>query len=295
MELVHSDICSPINPTSNGGKKYLIIFIDDYSRKTWVSFLQEKSEAFSAFKSFKARVEKETGRSIKILHTDRGGEYCSNEFEHFCDDQGIRRELTAAYTPQQNGVSERKNRTILNMVRSLLARGKIPKSFWPEAMNWSIHVLNRSPTFFVQNMTLEEAWSGRKPAVDHFKIFGCIAYAHVLDEKRKKLDDKGEKCVFLGVSEASKAYKLFNPLTKKIMTSRDVIFDEESTWNWNGQQPTQVIFDNDVEEERQQLLQQQIPTVSIPESPPNDVPTAAETSSTAAESNVVAESRLRRV
>ena len=121
------------------------------------------------------------------------------------------------------------------MVRSLLARGKIPKSFWPEAVNWSIHVLNRSPTFSVQNMTLEEAWSGRKPTVDNFKIFGCIAYAHVPDEKMKKLDDKGEKCVFLRVSEASKAYKLFNPLTKKIVTSRDVIFDEESTWNWNGQ------------------------------------------------------------
>nr|CAN76821.1 hypothetical protein VITISV_017285 [Vitis vinifera] len=293
LELVHSDICGLINPTSNGGKKYLIIFIDDYSRKTWVSFLQEKSEAFSAFKSFKARVEKETGRSIKILRTDRGGEYCSNEFEHFCDDQGIRRELTAAYTPQQNGVSERKNRTILNMVRSLLARGKIPKSFWPEAINWSIHVLNKSLTFSVQNMTPEEAWSGRKPVVNHFKIFGCIAYAHVPNEKRKKLDDKGEKCVFLGVSKASKAYKLFNLLTKKIVTTRDVIFDEESTWNWNGQQPTQVIFDNDAEEERQQLLQQQIPTVSIPESPPNDAPTAAETSSTAAKSNVVAESRLR--
>ena len=112
-------------------------------------------------------------------------------------------------------------------------------------------MLNRSPTFSVQNMTPEEAWSGRKPVVDHFKIFGCIAYAHVPDEKRKKLDDNGEKCVFLGVSVASKAYKLFNPLTKKIVTSRNVIFDEESTWNWNGQQPTQVIFDNDAEEERQ--------------------------------------------
>ncbi|RVW79987.1 Retrovirus-related Pol polyprotein from transposon TNT 1-94 [Vitis vinifera] len=168
-------------------------------RMSWNWFtltFAEKSEAFIAFKSFKARVEKETGRSIKILRTDRGGEYCSNEFEHFCDDQGIRRELTAAYTPQQNGVSERKNRIILNMVRSLLARDKIPKSFWPEAVNWSIHVLNRSLTFSVQNMTPEEAWSGRKPTVDHFKIFGCIAYAHVPDEKRKKLDDKGEKCVF---------------------------------------------------------------------------------------------------
>eukprot|EP00257_Ricinus_communis_P019757 XP_015578839.1 uncharacterized protein LOC107261771 [Ricinus communis] len=89
----------------------------------------EKSEAFGAFKSFKARMEKETEKTIKTLRTDRGGEYCSKEFDIFCDALGIRRELTIAYTPQQNGVSERKNKTILNMVTSLLTRGKIPKSF----------------------------------------------------------------------------------------------------------------------------------------------------------------------
>ena len=104
-ELIHSDICGQINPMSNGGKRYLSTFIDDYSRKTWVSFLQEKSEAFSAFKSFKARVENETERSIKTLRTDCGGEYCSKEFKDFCDQHGIRRELTAAYSPQQNCVS----------------------------------------------------------------------------------------------------------------------------------------------------------------------------------------------
>ncbi|KAL0398210.1 UNVERIFIED_CONTAM: Retrovirus-related Pol polyprotein from transposon RE1 [Sesamum radiatum] len=159
----------------------------------------EKSEAFLAFKSFKARVENESERSIKVLRTDHGGEYCSKEFETYCDNHGIRRELTTAYTPQQNGVAERKNRTIFNMVRSLLARGRVPKTFWPEAVNWSIHVLNRSPTFSVQDMTPEEAWNGRKPVVNYFKIFGCIAYAHIPDEKRKKLDEKAEKCVFLGV------------------------------------------------------------------------------------------------
>jgi len=219
LELVQSDICGPINPSSNRGKRYLITFIDDFTRKTWVYFLQQKLEAFYVFKSFKAHVENKTGKTVKTLRTDRGGDYCSTEFEVFCADHGIQRELTVAYTPQQNGVSERKNRIILNMVRSLLARGNIPKNFWPEAVNWSIYVLNRSPTFFVQNRTPEEAWSGRKPAVDHFRIFGCIAYAYVLDEKRKKLDDKGEKCVFLGISECFKAYKLFNPLTKRIVTS----------------------------------------------------------------------------
>ncbi|XP_049369600.1 uncharacterized protein LOC125834501 [Solanum verrucosum] len=105
LELVHSDLCGPINPTSNGGKRYLITFTDDFSRKTWVYFMEEKSEVFSTFKSFKVRVENEAGKTIKAFRTDRGGEYCSKEFEVLCTDHGIRRELTAAYTPQQNGVS----------------------------------------------------------------------------------------------------------------------------------------------------------------------------------------------
>ena len=93
LELIHSDICGLINPSSNGGKRYLITFIDDYTRKTWVYFLQEKLEAFSAFKSFKAHVENEAERVIKTLRIDRGGEYCSKEFDVFCDEQGFRREL----------------------------------------------------------------------------------------------------------------------------------------------------------------------------------------------------------
>ena len=160
LEIVHSDICGPLNPTSNGGKRYIITFIDYYSWKTWVYFLQEKSEAFVAFKSFKVLVEKEVGNPIKVLCTDRGGEYSSQEFTNFCETHGIKRQLTAAYTPQQNGICKRKNCTILNMVRSLLTKSGIPKRFWPEAVNWSIHILNRSPTLVVQNMTPEEAWSG---------------------------------------------------------------------------------------------------------------------------------------
>nr|XP_034931745.1 uncharacterized protein LOC118062152 [Populus alba] len=138
-------------------------------RKTWRAkkvLELDKSEAFSAFKSFKTHVENQVERTIKTLRTDQGGEFCSKEFQVFCDEHGNQRHLIAAYTPQQN-------------------------DFWPEAVKWSIHVLNRSPTFTVQNMTPEEAWSGQKPSVDHFKVFGCIAYAHVPDEKRKKLDDNG--------------------------------------------------------------------------------------------------------
>ena len=135
LGLVHLDICGTITPISNGGKKYFITFIDDYSRKTWVYILQEKSEAFNVFKIFKARVENETGRTVKNLRTDCGGKYYSKVFADFCETSGIWKELTTAYTSQQNGVAERKNRTILNMVRSLLARGRVPKEFWPEVVN----------------------------------------------------------------------------------------------------------------------------------------------------------------
>ncbi|KAL4387294.1 hypothetical protein GQ457_09G013590 [Hibiscus cannabinus] len=92
--------------------------------------------------------------------------------------------------------------------------------------HYHIHVLNRSPTFTVQNQTPEEAWSKYKPCDDRFKIFGCIAYAHVPDSKRGKLYDKGEKCIFLGVCEQSKVYKLYNAITKKIVISRVVVFNE---------------------------------------------------------------------
>lgn len=113
--------------------------------------------------------------------------------------------------------------------------------------------------FAIQNMTPEEAWSGHKPIVDHLRIFGCIAFAHIPNEKRKKLDDKSEKCVFLGLSEVSKAYKLFNPFTKNIVTSQDVVFDEEKTWNWiknsSRQQQIPVNFDEEEEKESNQQLQ----------------------------------------
>jgi transposase InsO family protein len=234
LQLVHSDIYGPMNPTSNSNKMYFITFTDDFSRKTWVYFLAEKSEAIEAFKRFKARVEKETEKDIQCLRTNRGGEYTSNEFANMCESNGIKRQLTAAYIPHQNGVSERRNRTIMNMVRSLLASKNMPKTFWPEAVNWSVHILNRSPTFSVKNMTPKEAWSGHKPAVDHFRIFGCVAYVYIPDPKRIKLDAKGEKCVLLGVSDESKAYRLYNPLTKRICISIDVVFDENSSWDWEN-------------------------------------------------------------
>ena len=168
LQLIHADICGPLKPNSNSGKRYLITFIDDFSRKFWVYFLAEKAEAFVTFKIFKIHVEKETDSTIKCLRTDRGGEFMSQEFKNFFDNNGIQRQLTAAYSSQQNGVVERKNRTIMNMVRSMLSSKKVPKTFWPEAVNWTMHVLNQSPMLAVKDRTLEGAWSGNKPSVEYF-------------------------------------------------------------------------------------------------------------------------------
>ncbi|KAK8571247.1 hypothetical protein V6N13_103376 [Hibiscus sabdariffa] len=112
------------------------------------------------------------------------------------------------------------------MVRSMVKGKHLPRNFWAEAVQCAVYLLNHCPTKNVKNMTPNEEWSGKKPGVGHLKIFGCIAYAHVPVQIRKKLDDKGEKCIFIGYDERSKAYRLYNPLTKKLIISRDVEFDE---------------------------------------------------------------------
>ena len=120
LELIHGDLCGPITPSTIGRNRYIFVLIDDYSRYMWSITLKEKGEAFEKFKRFKALVERETGIPIKTLRTDRGGEFTSLEFQKFCEESGIQRHLTAPYTPQQNGVVERRNRTLLEMTRSIL-------------------------------------------------------------------------------------------------------------------------------------------------------------------------------
>jgi transposase InsO family protein len=157
LDLVHTDICGPITPNSLGKYRYFIIFIYDFSRRTWVYFLKEKSEVFFVFKKFKVLVENLSGECIKTLRSNRGGEFTSKEFVNFCEQNGIRRFLTTPYSPQQNGVAERKNRIILDMVRSMLKSKNIPKEFWAEAVRCAVYLQNRCPTASLENITPQEA------------------------------------------------------------------------------------------------------------------------------------------
>ena len=131
----------------------------------------------------------------------------------------------------------------MNMVRIMISKKKLPKTFWPKVVNWTVHILNRSPTIAVKNKTLEEAWSGVKPLVEHFRVFGCISHVHVLDNKRTKLDDKNLSCVLLGVSEKSKAYRLYDLVSQRIITSRDVVFEEDKNSYWDKKYEESIVCD----------------------------------------------------
>jgi hypothetical protein len=120
----------------------------------------------------------------------------------------------------------------MNMVRSLLVEKNVSRKLWAEAVNWAFYLLNRCPTSSVKQMMPKEAWCGVKPLVEHLRVFGCIAHAHVPVALRTKLEDRSHCCVLLGVSEESKAYRLYNPISKRIIISQDVIFKEEEQWNW---------------------------------------------------------------
>nr|GEV70124.1 hypothetical protein [Tanacetum cinerariifolium] len=250
LQLIHSDICGPISPISNSEK-----------------------EAFTKFKNFKNLIEKEAGTSIQCLRTDRGEEFTSNEFTTFCDEHGINRQLTAAYTPQENGVAERKNKTIMTMVHSMLNEKHVLKEYWAEATNWSVQVLNRCQTSALDNMTPQEAWSGMKPKVDYFRVFGCLAYVHVPYQKRHKLDEKSKVHVFLGVSKESKAHRFVDPLTNKIIISYYVKFNEYKGWEWEeiGKGKGKDLLewsDNDIDEVGEEA-QEEASDRNVDNSPPN--------------------------
>ncbi|MCO5570400.1 hypothetical protein L7F22_024121 [Adiantum nelumboides] len=204
----------------------MLVLVDDFSWYTWVSFLKLKSEAFGSIRDWKAMVEKEKDLKVKSIRSDKGGEFLSENFARWCKSEGIRRQLTTPYTPSQNGVVERKNRTIMELARAMLAHASLPRSYWAEACNTAVYIQNRSPTHALQDMTPFQAYYGRKPTVSHFRVFGCSAFVHIPKEKRQKLDFKSRKLLFLGYSAESDAYRLYDPDTRTTTVSRDVVFDE---------------------------------------------------------------------
>ena len=188
--------------------------------------IKQKSDVFEQFCEWKAEVEKLLGRSLKTLRTDNGGEFTSKEFEKYLRKEGIKHELTIPKCPEQNGVAERLNRTLMEMVRSMLADSELPKSFWAEALSTAVYLHNRSPTKAVEGKTPYEAIYAEKPKVGHLRVFGCAAYLHISKDERRKLNAKAQKCIFLGYSINRKGYRLYDQRNCKVIHSCVVKFNE---------------------------------------------------------------------
>ena len=204
LELVHSDVCGKMQEKSLGGAEYFLTFTDDKTRYTWVYILKTKDQVFSCFLAWKALVERQSKRKINALRTDNGGEYTSNEFETYLRTEGIRHERTIPKMPEQNGVAERLNRTLVESARSLLLDADLSKRYWAEAVSTAVYLKNRCPTKAVRGKTPYEAWNGEKPKVDHLRVFGCDTFAHIPKDEREKLDTKPRKCIFLATVKKPK-------------------------------------------------------------------------------------------
>ena len=175
LELIHSDIRELNGTLTRGGKRYFITFCDDFSRFFFhVYILHSKDEAFEAFELYKAEVENQKEKRIKILRLDRGGDNFSHEFDTFCKENGIKHERTSPFTPQQNGLAERKNRTLVEMVNCMLNQSGLPTNLWGEALLTACHIHNRITSRVIPTSPYE-LWKGRKPNLNYFRVWGCIA------------------------------------------------------------------------------------------------------------------------
>ena len=223
LGLIHSDVCGPISTQARGGFQYFVTFTDDLSRYGYVYLMKHKHETFEKFKDFKNEVQNQLGKSIKILRSDRGGEYLSQEFHDYLKECGIVPQLTPPYTPQWNGVSERRNRTLLDMVRSMMSHADLPISFWGHALETAIFLLNRVPSKSVEK-TPYEIWTGKRPSMSFMKIWGCEAF--VRRHATNKLGPKSDKCLFVGYPKETKGYYFYYPTENKVVVARTGVFLE---------------------------------------------------------------------
>ncbi|GJU30214.1 putative ribonuclease H-like domain-containing protein [Tanacetum coccineum] len=224
-------------------KMYCLVVTDDYSRFSWVFFLATKDETSEILKTFITGIENLIDLKVKVIRCDNGTEFKNKVMNQFCEMKGIKREFSVARTPQQNGVAERKNRTLIEAARTMLADSKLPTTFWAEAVNTACYVQNRVLVIKPHNKTPYELFLGRKPALSFMRPFGCpVTILNTLDHLGK-FDGKADEGFFVGYSTNSKAYRVFNNRTRIVEENLHVKFSEE-TPNIAGNGPN-WLFDID--------------------------------------------------
>lgn len=225
LEVIHSDVCGPVTPVGLDGVKHFVTFIDDWSHFTMVFLIESKDEVFDRFRNFEALVTAKFGKKISKLRCDNGGEYRSKQFERFCKEKGIEVNWTIPYTPEQNGVAERMNRTLVEKARAMMFDCGISKRFWGQAVQTAAYLVNRSPSTAIQSgVTPFELWESKKPNISKLRTFGCSVFVHIPKEHRKKMDSKAWKGIFIGYGH--NGYRVWNTTSQRIVHARDVDFVE---------------------------------------------------------------------
>jgi transposase InsO family protein len=225
LELVHSDIwTSPIFSIS--GCKYYAIFIDDFSRYSWLFPLKNKSDMLECFIKFKCLIENLLSCKIKQLQTDGGGEYTSHPFKQFLTTHGIHHRITCPHTSQQNGIAERKHRHVIETGLALLAQSHLPPKYWVEACLTAVYLINRMPSQTLHNVAPYTKLFKAEPSYSDLRVFGCACYPLLRPYNKHKLEFRSKQCIFLGYSSNHKGYRCMDPTTSRVYLSRNVVFDE---------------------------------------------------------------------
>ena len=232
LGLIHTDVCDLKFIQTRGGKKYFITFIDDCTRYCYVYLMRSKDEAVEKFALYKTEVENQLNKKIKILRSDRGGEY-EAPFAQICAENGIIHQTTAPYSPEQNGVAERKNRTLKEMMNAMLISSGLPQNMWGEALLSANYVLNKLP-HKKRDKPPYELWKGHRPSYKFLRVWGCLAKVLVSLPKRTRIGPKTVDCVFIGYAQNSSAYRFLvhksdNPdvHADTIIEAREASFFEE--------------------------------------------------------------------
>ncbi|GJV80903.1 putative ribonuclease H-like domain-containing protein [Tanacetum coccineum] len=243
LHMLHMDLFGPTNVKSLMKKSYCLVVTDDFSRFSWVFFLATKDETSGILKTFITEIENQLDYKVKVIRSDNGTEFKNSVMNQFCEMKGIKREFSVARTPQQNGVAERRNRTLIEAARTMLVDSKLPTTFWAEAVNTACYVLNRVLVIKPHNKTPYELIRGRTPLIDFMKPFGCPVTILNTRDHLGKFDGKADEGFFVGYSVVSKAMRVFNKRTRIVEETLNIRF-LENTPNVTGNGPD-WLFDVD--------------------------------------------------
>ena len=231
FELVHTDVWGPSRSTSTLGFRYFVTFIDDYSRCTWLFLMKNRVELFYIFQKFHAEIRTQFNSSIRILRSDNAKEYFSTPFSFFMSSHGILHQSSCAYTPQQNGVAERKNRHLVETARTLLLHHKVPQRFWGDVILAACYLINRMFSSILHDQIPHSILLPTQPLFYlPPRVFGCICFVHILTPEQDKLSAKATKCVFFGYSRLQRGYRCYSPDTNRYFISANVTFFEDSSF-----------------------------------------------------------------